>query len=73
MNSGYRILQIHEILPWKETEMYDPSTKKGDLFTYYINTFLRLTQQSSGYPNHVQTEEQMDEYIRKYSQHEEIL
>ena len=50
INMGYTIIQIHEVLHWKETEMYNPVTKQGGLFTQYINTFLKLKQESSGYP-----------------------
>ena len=42
MNMGYSIIQIHEVLHWEETEMYNPVTKEGGLFTQYINTFLKL-------------------------------
>ena len=39
MNMGYSIIQIHEVLHWEETEVYDHVTKKGGLFTGYINAF----------------------------------
>ena len=42
INMGYTIIQIHEALHWKETEMYNPVTKQGGLFTQYINTFLKI-------------------------------
>ena len=44
MNMGYSIIQIHEVLHWEETEVYDHVTKKGGLFTGYINAFLKLKQ-----------------------------
>ena len=44
MNMGYSIIQIHEVLHWEETEIYNPVTKEGGLFTQYINTFLKLKQ-----------------------------
>ena len=51
INMGYTIIQIHEVLHWQETEMYNPVTKEGGLFTQYINTFLKLKQESSGIPS----------------------
>ena len=48
----------NEVLHWNESEMYDHYTKEGGLFTKYINTFLKLKQQASGFPEHVQTEKQ---------------
>ena len=53
INEGYEIVQAHKVLHWKETEMYDPYTKEGGLFTGYINTFLKLKQQASGFPDNV--------------------
>ena len=51
LNMGYIIKQVHEVLHWSETEVYDPVTKQGGLFTKYINTFLKLKQEPSGYPH----------------------
>ena len=73
INMGYTIIQIHEVLNWKETEMYNPVTKQGDLFTQYINTFLKLNQESSGYPQNVKSEEAKQAYIDQYLDHEGIL
>ena len=73
MNMGYIIIQIHEVLHWPETEMYDPVTKQGGLFTQYINTFLKLKQEASGYPPHIKTEQEKDKYIQEYLDHEGIL
>ena len=73
VNMGYTIIQIHEVLHWPESEMYNPSTKEGGLFTKYINTFLKLKQESSGYPQHIQTDEEQNKYIEDYFQHEGIL
>ena len=73
INMGYTIIQIHEVLHWKETEMYNPVTKQGGLFTQYINTFLKLKQESSGYPQNVKSEEEKQAYIDQYLDHEGIL
>ena len=73
INMGYEIVQIHEVLHWSETEMYDAEKKEGGLFTRYINSFLKLKQQASGYPDHIHTEKEKDEYIQQYFTHEGIL
>ena len=72
MNMGYKILQVHEVLHWQKSEVYDPVNKEGGLFTGYINTFLKLKQQSSCFPSHVKTNEEKDLYIEKYYDHEGI-
>ena len=73
LNMGYILIQIHEVLHWPETEMYDPVTKQGGLFTQYINTFLKLKKEASGYPPHIKTEQEKDKYIQEYLDHEGIL
>ena len=72
LNEGYKIVQIHEVLHWKESEVYDPQSKSGGLFTGYINTFLRLKQQASGLPEQVKTDQEVDEYVQNYFIHEGI-
>ena len=73
INMSYTIIQIYEVLHWKESEMYNPVTKQGGLFTQYINTFLKLKQESSGYPQNVKSEEEKQAYIDQYFDHEGIL
>ena len=58
INMGYTIIQIYEVLHWSESEVYNPVTKEGGLFTGYINFFLKLKQESSGYPRHITSEEE---------------
>ena len=70
---GYKITQYHEVLHWKESEHYDPLTKEWGLFTSYINTFLKLKQQTSEFPEYIQTNEEKDHYIEQYFLHEGIL
>ena len=73
INMGYEIVQVHEVLHWSQTEMYDSEKKEGGLFTRYINSFLKLKQKASGYPDHICTEKEKDEYIEQYFTHEGIL
>ena len=73
LNMGYIISEIYEILHWPETNIHNPADRNSGLFTEYINTFLKLKQQASGYPQDVTTELEKDEYIRKYYEHEGIL
>ena len=69
----YRIIQINEVLNWPETEIYNPTTKPGELFTKYINTFLKLKQESSGFPQNVQSDEEREKYVHEYLEYEGIL
>ena len=69
---GYKIVKIHQVLHWSETQKYNSETKKGGIFTEYINTFLKIKQEASGFPEGVQTPEQKKAYCDKYFQHEGI-
>lgn len=66
MEKGYTILKIHEV--WHFTEQ-DRCT---GLFADYVNTWLKLKQESAGWPSDCVTPEQKAEYIRDYKQKEEI-
>jgi hypothetical protein len=56
-----------------ETEQYDPKTKTGGLFTDYVNTFLKMKQEASGWPEWCQNENDRWSYIRDYHEKEGIL
>ena len=68
----YRILEIHEVFEYKVTQ-YNQETGQGDLFADYINTFLKLKTEASGYPSWVRTPADEDWYIEVFRQSEGIL
>jgi hypothetical protein len=49
VEKGHRILEIYEVYEYQVTR-YDPHTGEGGLFVDYINTFLKLKAEASGYP-----------------------
>ena len=73
LNAGYKILKVHEVLHWAEFSQYNHETKRGGLFTKYINKFLKLKQEASGLPEDVKSEEDIGKYISDYLEHEGIL
>ena len=58
LEKGYRILQVHEV--W-----HFPQSSDG-LFKEYVDTFLKIKQESSGYPKNCTTEEQRQQYVDEY-------
>jgi hypothetical protein len=44
------------------------ATKSGGLFAAYIDNSLQLKQEASGYPHGCESEEQKDDYIKKYEE-----
>lgn len=72
MEKGYRIDKIYEVYHWAERTQYDPKTGKGGLFAEYVNTFLKIKQEASGWPGWCESDEQKQNYIDNYFLHEGI-
>ena len=64
---GYILIEIYEVLNWSEN-----TSNEERLFSNYINMFLQMKTQASGYPSNVTTHEQKNEYIRQYEKHEGV-
>jgi len=71
VSKGYRILKIHEVYEYAVTQ-YDASTGEGGLFVEYIDAFLKLKPEASGYPSWFRTSADEDRYI-EFRQSEAIL
>ena len=64
---GYDILEIYKVLHWLSNEQINSSTGRGGLFTKYINMFLHIKTQASGYLDSVCTLKQRQEYVEEYA------
>ena len=64
IEKGYEVLEIHEVWHWEETT--------NQLFSPYVNLYLKRKQEASGYPKHCVTDEQKQQYIDEYYEHEGI-
>ncbi|XP_048514299.1 uncharacterized protein LOC125501746 [Athalia rosae] len=62
---GYRIVDVNEIWQYDITS-YDPTTKQGGLFVGYIDTFLKLKQEVSGWPAECDDETSRQRYVEEY-------
>ena len=69
---GYKINEITEVWHFDKTSTYDKETKSEGLFSEYINTFLKIKQECSGWPEGVNTQEEKDRYITEYYEAEGI-
>jgi hypothetical protein len=68
---GYTLVEVFEF--WEDdVTCLDKDTGSGGLFAGYVNMFLNLKQESSGYPASVQTEDDKDRYIEEYRRAEGI-
>ena len=66
VQKGYRIVKIYEIWHFPEDQRVE------GLFTGYVDTWLKMKQESSGRPSHVRTPEELQNYINHYEAHEGI-
>jgi len=61
---GYEVQYIYEVWHFKET--------CEGLFRDYVNTWLKIKQEASGWPAGVETEEEKQAYIQDYHEREGI-
>ncbi len=69
---GYKVLTLYEVWQFDHISQYDPDTMTGGLFTEYVNTFLKLKQEASGWPDWCQTDDDKQTYVDLYEQKEGI-
>ena len=65
IEKGYKILRLHEV--WHFPKQSD------ELFKDYVDTFLKIKQEASGYPKDRTTPEQKQAYVAEYLEHEGIV
>ena len=69
VEKGYRIIEIESVWNlwnFREKCQLDPSTESEGLFTPYIDTFLNIKQEASGWPDWCQTDEDKTRYVTEY-------
>ena len=64
LEKGYRVIQLHEVWHFEK--------KSDTLFRQYIDTFLKLKQEASGWPSWITTEADKERYIREYFEKEGV-
>ena len=72
LSKGYKLIQIYEIWHFTNISQYDQNTKSGGIFTGYVNTFLKIKQEASGWPDWCINEDTKQMYIQQYYEREGI-
>ena len=72
VEKGYKILESQELYEYQVTR-YNQEAGQGGLFADYINTFLKLKAEASGYPSWFRTPNDEDRYIESFRQSEGTL
>ena len=71
LEMGYQVRKVHEVWHYKKRLQYDGTPGSG-LFDQYINPFLKMKQEASGWPGWVKTEEDRQRYLEEYEKKEGI-
>ena len=71
LENEYRTLENYEIYEYQVTQ-YNPESGEGGHFVGYINTFLKLKAEASGYPGRVRSPVDEDLYIESFWKNEGI-
>ncbi|XP_054266921.1 uncharacterized protein LOC128989088 [Macrosteles quadrilineatus] len=67
VEKGYVVLDMYELWEYKVA-----TYENGGLFTDFINKFLKMKQEASGFPGWCETEEDKNKYIEDYFQKEGV-
>ena len=70
LEAGYVIDEIYEVHHYDNTTATDNGP--GNIFKEYVNCFMKLKQESSGFPEGVNTDEDKKRYVDKYEREEGI-
>ena len=63
---GYTLIKIHEV------HHFPPNQRKQGLFADYVNAWLKIKQESAGYPAWANTPTSKAQYVWQYKQKEDI-
>ena len=63
---GYKITKIHKVWHFVEDQ------RKHGLFSPYVNTWLKYKTEASGWPDHCDTQEKKDQFVKDFEAKEGI-
>ena len=66
IQKGYKLLKLFEVWHFDKIAVYNNGSQCGGLFSGYIDCFMKLKQQASGWPDNVITEDDKKQYIQDY-------
>ncbi|KAJ8018953.1 hypothetical protein HOLleu_42763 [Holothuria leucospilota] len=72
IEKGYKLMKVEIVWHFEQRAQYDQVTKQGGLFTDYVNTFLKVKQEASGWPDWCVTEADRQRYLTEYAANEGI-
>jgi hypothetical protein len=70
LEQGYELVALHEVYHWDDTTIQGPESE--GLFTPYVQAFLKLKTQASGFPEDCQTDAEKRAFIRTFEEKEGV-
>ncbi|XP_063965780.1 uncharacterized protein LOC129254369 [Lytechinus pictus] len=79
---GYKVVELFEVWHYPHFDQYNPRTQEGGLFRDYIDLFLKVKQESSGWPSECHShddevsadiQKKRANYVRQYHEREGVL
>ncbi|VEN56957.1 unnamed protein product [Callosobruchus maculatus] len=68
---GYKLIEVYEVWAY-DTVQFKKDAEEG-LFTAMMNKFIKVKQESSGWPQACQSQTERDRYIEQFFEREDIL
>lgn len=70
---GYKVLKVYEIWHWPKTSLFSAKDKTSGLFSEYVNCFLKIKMEASGWPEWVVSEQDQENFIESFHKQEGVL
>ena len=61
---GYKVERIYDVWHYDTFAQYDPVTSQDGMFSQYVDTFYKLKQESSGYPEGCDTPTKKEAFVQ---------
>jgi hypothetical protein len=71
LEKSYKLIEVYEI--WHFRELSPQHIGEPGIFTEFINTYIKLKVESSGWPKNDMSENEKDEYVQLYKEREDII
>jgi len=72
VSKGYHVIKVFEVWHFDSTAQYTPGSGAFALFNNYIDHFLKMKTEASGFPPDVETEQQKTEFVQRYYEREGV-
>lgn len=73
VHKGYRVLKIYEAWHYSEMTQYDKKSGTGGIFSGYIDLFVKLKTNYSGFSSWCKSQSEKETYVKNFHEKEGVL